>query len=167
MTPWTTAFQVSLHMEIFQAGILEWVAVSPGDLPDPAIEPRSPNCRQFLYRLSHQGSPRILEWEAYPFFRGSSRPGNQTRVSCIAGRLFTTWATQEAQLHFQSRHKGFFLKVLFSKLLLQSEFHFSNLTYPSAFLHGTCILFLCLNILFCKMGVVILVTTSEDHGNPI
>ena len=33
------------------------------------------------YQLSHQGSPRILEWVAYPFSRGSSRPRNQTRVS--------------------------------------------------------------------------------------
>ena len=27
---------------------------SPGDLPDPGIEPRSPHCRQILYHLSHQ-----------------------------------------------------------------------------------------------------------------
>ena len=32
---------------------------------------------------------RILEWVAFPFSRGSSRPRNQTRVSCIAGRFFT------------------------------------------------------------------------------
>ena len=31
--------------------------------------------RCFLYHLSYQGSPRILEWVAYPFFRGSSDPG--------------------------------------------------------------------------------------------
>ena len=29
---------------------------SPEDLPHPGIEPRSPACRQMLYRLSHQGS---------------------------------------------------------------------------------------------------------------
>ena len=29
------------------------------------------HCRQILYCLSHQGSPRILEWVAYPFSRGS------------------------------------------------------------------------------------------------
>jgi len=28
---------------------------SPGDLPDPGIEPRSTACGQKLYRLSHQG----------------------------------------------------------------------------------------------------------------
>ncbi|KAB0353085.1 hypothetical protein FD754_017942 [Muntiacus muntjak] len=33
---------------------------------------------------------RILEWAAIPFSRGSSRPRNRTRVSCIAGRFFTT-----------------------------------------------------------------------------
>ena len=31
---------------------------SPGDLPNPGIEPWSPElCRQTLYHLSHQGSP--------------------------------------------------------------------------------------------------------------
>ena len=54
------------------------------------------HCRWILYSLSHQGSPRIQEWEAYPFSRGSSQPRNQTRVSCIAGRFFTSWATREA-----------------------------------------------------------------------
>ena len=32
---------------------------------------------------------RILQWVAIPFSRGSSRPRDQTRVSCIAGRFFT------------------------------------------------------------------------------
>ena len=47
------------------------------------------HCRRILYQLSHKGSPRILEWVAYPFFRRSSRPRNRTRVSCIAGGFFT------------------------------------------------------------------------------
>ena len=36
---------------------------------------------------------RILEWVAFPFSRGSSQPRDQTQVSCIAGRFFTSWAT--------------------------------------------------------------------------
>ena len=40
---------------------------------------------------------RILEWVAFPVSRGSSWPRNQTRVSCIAGRFFTSWTTREAQ----------------------------------------------------------------------
>ena len=33
---------------------------------------------------------RILEWVAISFSRGSSQPRDQTQVSCIAGRFFTT-----------------------------------------------------------------------------
>ena len=35
-------------------------------------------CRQILYYLSHQGSPRILKWVAYPFSRETSQLRNQT-----------------------------------------------------------------------------------------
>ena len=38
---------------------------------------------------------RILEWVATAFFRRSSPPRDQTRVSCIVDRRFTTWATGE------------------------------------------------------------------------
>ena len=31
-----------------------------------APNPGSPHCRQILYRLSHQGSPRIMEWVSNP-----------------------------------------------------------------------------------------------------
>ena len=57
------------------------------------------HCRRILYRLSHQESPRILEWVAYPFSRRSPQPRNQTGVSCIAGGFFTSWATREAQVN--------------------------------------------------------------------
>ena len=40
---------------------------------------------------------RILEWVVIPFSRGSSQPRDQTQVSRIAGRFFTSWATREAQ----------------------------------------------------------------------
>jgi len=35
---------------------------SPGDLPDPGIEPGLLHCRQILSRLSHQGSICSLVW---------------------------------------------------------------------------------------------------------
>ena len=41
-----------------------------------------------LYQLSLLGSPRILEWVAYPFSRWPSPPRNQTGVSCIADGFF-------------------------------------------------------------------------------
>ena len=42
----------------------------------------------------------ILEWVAISFSRGSSQSRSRTQVSCIAGRLFTDWATREAKLLF-------------------------------------------------------------------
>ena len=52
------------------------------------LNPGLLHCRQILYQLSHEGSPGILEWVAYPFFSRSSQPRNQTRVSYVAGGFF-------------------------------------------------------------------------------
>ena len=60
-----------------------------GIFPTQGLNPGLPHCRWVLYQLSHMGSPKILEWVAYPFSSGSSQPRNRTRVSCIAGGLFT------------------------------------------------------------------------------
>ena len=68
-----------------------------GIFPTQGSNPGLPHCKWILYHLSHQGSPRILEWLAYPFSRGSSWPRNWTGVSHIAGRFFTSWTTREAQ----------------------------------------------------------------------
>ena len=65
--------------------------------PTQRSSPGFPHCRRILLLSeSHQGSPWILEWVAYPFSRGTSRPRNQTGFSCIAGGFFTSWATREA-----------------------------------------------------------------------
>ena len=46
----------SIH-GILQARILECIAISsPGDLPHPGIEPRSPALQVILYQLSYQES---------------------------------------------------------------------------------------------------------------
>ena len=37
----------------------------PGDLPDSGIEPGLLHCRQILYHLSHQGSPRLAIFRAH------------------------------------------------------------------------------------------------------
>ena len=58
------------------------------------------HCRRILYQLSHKGSPRILEWVAFPFFRGSSQPRNWTRVSCIAGRFLYQLSYQGSLLEW-------------------------------------------------------------------
>ena len=79
---------------ILQARILEWVACCLLHVIFPTQGWRLGF--QILYHLSHQGSPRILEWVAYPFSSRSSRPKNQTSISCIAGGFFISWATREA-----------------------------------------------------------------------
>ena len=73
-------------------------ALLQGIFPTQGLNPDLLQCRQILYWLSHQGSSRILEWVAYPFSKGSSPPRNWTRVSCIAGRFFTSWATRETPM---------------------------------------------------------------------
>ena len=65
-----------------------------GIFPTQGSSTGLPHCRQIL----SQGSPRILERVAYPFSRGSSRPRNRTRVSCIVRGFFTNWDTREAVL---------------------------------------------------------------------
>ena len=76
-------------------------ALLQGIFPTQGLNPGLPHCRQILYHLSHQKSPRTLKWVAYPFSSGSSRPRNQTGVSCIAGRcvwLFETpWTIQSME----------------------------------------------------------------------
>ena len=79
---------------ILLARILEWVTVPFSREPNPGL----PRCRQILYQLSHQGSPGILEWVAYPFSSRSFWPRNRTVVSCIAGGFFTSWAPRGSTL---------------------------------------------------------------------
>ena len=76
-----------------------------GIFPTQGLNPGLPHCRQILYQLSQKGSPRILEWVAYPFSRGSSWPRNQTGVSCIAGGFFTNWAIRGAQMKRECKFK--------------------------------------------------------------
>ena len=82
-----------------------------GIFPTQGLNPGLLHCRRILHPLSHQGRPRILEWVAYPSSRGSSWPRNRTRVSCIAGRFFTSWATRGALKSHSSNLKadGFYV----------------------------------------------------------
>ena len=58
-----------------------------GIFPTQGLNPGLLHCRWIFYQLSHEGSPSILEWVAYPFSSGSSLSRNRTRISCIAGSL--------------------------------------------------------------------------------
>ena len=69
------------------------VSLPQGNFPTQESNQGLLHCRWILYHLSHQRSPRILEWVAYPFSKGSSWPRNRTEVSCITGGFFTSWVT--------------------------------------------------------------------------
>ena len=56
-------------------------------------------CDHMDYTVHGILQARILQWIAFPFSRRSSQPRDRTQVSCIAGRFFTNWASQEAQTY--------------------------------------------------------------------
>ena len=66
---------------------------------------------------------RILEWVAIPFFKRSSRPRDQTQVSCISGRFFTIWATRGSPLMQFNKELIWGVKIFFAflKNIFQSE----------------------------------------------
>ena len=68
-----------------QSKIMEWVSESCSVMSD-SFQPHGVL------------QDRILEWVAFPFSRASFQPRNQTRISCNAGRFFTSWTPREAQL---------------------------------------------------------------------
>ena len=70
-----------------------------GIFPTQGLNLGLPHCQRIVYQLSHNGSPRLLEWVAYRFSRGSSQPRNRTGVSCIAGGFFTNWAMHASHFH--------------------------------------------------------------------
>ena len=60
---------------ILQARKLECVAMPSSGGSFQSRNRTQETCRWILYQLSHQGSPRILEWVTYHFSRGFSNPG--------------------------------------------------------------------------------------------
>ena len=93
---------VSVH-GILQARILGSLSLLQGIFPTQGSNPGLMHCRQIPYHLTHQGNPRILEWAAFPFSRGSSQLRDQTQVSCIAGRFLTIWPTRETQEYWSGQ----------------------------------------------------------------
>ena len=92
---------------------------------------------------------RILEWVAFPFSRRSSQPRNWTRVSCNAGRFFTSWATREYQEVRISLLKFSFSKLCDLGLVFDQP---SHLTSHLNFL-----------LLICEMEVVSDLSTLYTH----
>ena len=76
-SPWDSSSQ---NTRVCSLSFLQGIFPTKG--PNPGL----PYCRWTLYQLSHKGSPRILEWVAYPFSSRSSQPRNWTGISCTDGQ---------------------------------------------------------------------------------
>ena len=64
--PWSAALQALLAMGILQTGILDGLPFpSPGDLPDPGIEPASLALQADALSLSLQGRPLYINIDKY------------------------------------------------------------------------------------------------------
>ena len=102
-TLWTIVCQAPLSMGFSRQEYWSGFPFSsPGDLPNPGIEPSfltSPALVGVSFTTlappGHQGSPSPLEWVAVPFCRGSSQSRDQTRVSFTAGIFFASWTTRD------------------------------------------------------------------------
>ena len=80
---------------------------------------------------------RILEWVAVPFSRGSSQPRDQTHVSCITGRFFTSWPTREAPSRWKIITKRLMSVSLSMSFKKPHAFYFRNVNQT---LHMFCTL---------------------------
>ena len=64
-------------------------ALIQGIFPTQGSNPGLPHCRWIHYQLSHQGSPRTLEWVAYPFSWGTSDPEMEAGSPALQVVFFT------------------------------------------------------------------------------
>ena len=74
---------------------------------------------------------RALEWVTISLFKGSSRPGDWTLVSHIAGRLFGIWATREALCRWPLRMDDWILCE-------EAVLCIARYTHTFGCLHGCC-----------------------------
>ena len=82
---WQAPLISNLHTQV-QKDMWKWKSLSRGQL-----------CKSMDYTIHWILQARILEWVTVPFSRGSSQPRDWTQVSHTDSRLFTSWATGEAQ----------------------------------------------------------------------
>ena len=72
-SPWNSPGQ---NTGVGSPSLLQGIFLTQG------LNPGLLQCPWILYLLSHQGSPRILEWVAYPFSSISSQPNPGIELGC-------------------------------------------------------------------------------------
>jgi len=87
-------------------------ALLQGIFPTQGLNPGLLRCGRILYHLSHQGSPRNLEWVAYPFSKGACWSRNRIR-----------------RILYQLSYQG-------SPYLFLGDFYMTNITYKILFIFG-------------------------------
>ena len=101
-TPWSVAHQAPLSIEFSRQEYWSGLPYpSQKDLPNLGVEPRSPSLQVDSLPSKPLGKPKNI-----PYSRGSSWPRNWTRVFCIAGGFFTSWATREVHRSWECLTKA-------------------------------------------------------------
>ena len=112
-----------------------------------AAQPCLTLCDPMDYTVHGILQARILEWGAFPFSRGSSWPRNWTRVSHIAGRFFTSWATREVSVSLALTYLIIMCFGIIFSMFLMLGIHWSS--------------WLCGFILFISFGKNSLIVSSN------
>ena len=69
-----------------------------GIFPAQGLNPGLPHCRWILYQLNHAGSPRTLEWVAYPFSTDLPNPGIEPESPALQAESLPTALCSQATL---------------------------------------------------------------------
>ena len=123
-TPWTVQSMEYSKPEY-------WSSLLQGTFPTRGWNAGLLHCGWILYQLSHQGSPRILVWVAYPFSSRSSQP----KKGSNQGLLHCRWIPY--QLSYQDTCVQFHISWVSSLMWKYGDLSFNNnlyllplLTYP-------------------------------------
>ena len=85
-----------------------WLFISPRDLPNPGIGPRSPTLQADSLLDEPPGKPKNTGVGSLSLLLGNLR--NQTRVFHTAGGFFTSWATKHAAFITETYKESYGLK---------------------------------------------------------
>ena len=99
VTPWTAARKALLSMGILQARILEVSchALLQGTSPTQGSYPGLPHCKWDSLPTESPGKSKNTGVGSLSLLQGNFLTQELNRVSSIASRFFTNWATWEAQ----------------------------------------------------------------------
>ena len=103
VTPRTVAHQALLSMgfsrQEYWSGLL---CPPPGDLPNRGIKPRSPTLQADSLPAQPLGKPKNTGVGSLSLLQGIFLTQNQTQVSHIVGRFFTSWVARKVPVLFKT-----------------------------------------------------------------